>query len=79
MILNGQIEYGKVQFYFLQFTTDGADNLEMAIAHALVSVYSCPDPALLTKSSNTLWACHYMGVDNLQVVPLSSVVAYVSV
>ena len=79
MILNGQIEYGEVQFYFLQFTTDGPDNLETAIAHALVSVYSRPDLALLTKSSNTLWACHYMGVDDLRVVPLSSIVACVSV
>ena len=65
MVLDGQIEYGEVQFYFLQFTTDGSDNLEMAIAHALVLVYSRPDLALLTKSLNTLWACHYIGIDDL--------------
>lgn len=65
MVLNGQIEYGKVQFYFLQFTTNGPDDLETPNAHALVLVYSCPIQALLIESSNTLWACKYTGVNDL--------------
>ena len=79
MLLNGQIEYGEVQFYFLQFTTDSPDNLETPTAHALVSVYSRPVHTLLVESSNTLWACQYTGVDDLQVIPLSSIVACVSI
>jgi hypothetical protein len=65
MILNGKIEYGEVQFYFLQFITDSPKDLETPTAHALVSVYSCPVQALLVESSNTLWACQYTGVNNL--------------
>lgn len=36
--LNGKIEFAEVQFYFLHFTTDEAD--EKPIPYALVSVYS---------------------------------------
>jgi hypothetical protein len=79
MVLDGEIEYGEVQFYFLQFTNDGPDDLETITAHALISVYSRPIQHLLVESSNTLWACQYTGVDNLRVVPLSSIVACVSV
>jgi hypothetical protein len=42
MILNGKIEYGEAQFYFLQFTTDSPKDSETPTAHALVSVYSRP-------------------------------------
>ena len=79
IVLNGQIEYGEVQFYFLQFTTSSPVDLETPNAHALVSVYSRPIQALLMESSNALWACKYTGVDDLRIVPVSSIVACVSV
>ena len=59
------------------FATDSSD--ETPTAHALVSIYSRPIQALLTESSNTLWACEYRGVHDLQVVPLSTIVACISV
>ena len=77
MLLNGQIEYGEVQFYFLLFTTDSPD--ESPSAHALVSVYSRPIQELLDESSDTLWACQYTGHGDLQVVELSTIVACVSI
>jgi hypothetical protein len=76
MLLNGEIRYGEVQFYFLVFATDNPD--ETPTAHALVSVYSLPIQALLVESSNTLWACQYTGDEGLQVVELSSIVACIS-
>jgi hypothetical protein len=79
MVLNGQSEYGEVQFYFLVFVTDSPSQDETPTAYALVSVYSRPIQALLTESSNTLWACEYRGVRDLRVVPLSSIVACVSI
>jgi len=79
MLLNGQIEYGKVQFYFLKFTTNGPASSETTIVCALVSVYSCPVQALLIESSNTLWACQYTGVNDLQVIPLSSILTCISI
>ena len=85
MVLNGQIEYGEVQFYFCQFTTHGLDDLEPPLSqatmtvHALVLVYTHPVQALLVKSSNTLWACQYTGADDLRIVPLSSIIACILV
>ena len=79
MVLDGQIEYGEVQFYFFQFTTNDPAGEETTTTHALVSVYSRPVQALLIESSNTLWACQYTGVNNLWVVPLSSIDACVSI
>jgi hypothetical protein len=76
MLLNGQIEYGEVQFYFLQFTTNSPD--EVPTAHALVSVYSRPIQELLDESSDTLWACNYMGEGDLRVVELTTIIACVS-
>jgi hypothetical protein len=76
IILNGQIEYAEVQFYFLHFTTDYVN--ETPLSYALVSVYSRPIPELLAESSNTLWACRYRGDSNLRVVDLSSIIACVS-
>ena len=76
MLLNGRIEYGEVQFYFLLFATDSPD--ESPTAHALVSVYSHPIQELLNESSNTLWACQYTGHGDLRVVELSNIVACVS-
>ena len=76
MLLNGQIEYGEVQFYFLLFATDSPD--ESPTAYALVSMYSRPIPELLTESFNTLWACHYTGDGDLRAVEVSTILACVS-
>jgi hypothetical protein len=76
LLLNGQIEYGEVQFYFLQFSNDSLD--EVPTTCALVSLYSCPIQELLDESFNTLWACHYMGKGGLQVVELATIIACVS-
>ena len=74
--LNGKIEFAEVQFYFLHFTTDEAD--EKPIPYALVSVYSQPNQELLRESSNTLWACTYNGDNDLRVVDPSCITACVS-
>jgi hypothetical protein len=46
--------------------------------HALVSVYSRPDPTILSDSFQTLWACKYRGDDNLQVISTRSIVSVIS-
>ena len=76
MLLNGQVEYGEVQFYFLLFATDHPDALPTA--YALASMYSRPIQELLNKSSNTLWACQYSGDEDLHIVDISKIVACVS-
>ena len=69
MLLNGQIEYGEVQFYFLLFSTESPDASHAhPTAYALVSVYTRPIQELLDESSNTLWACQYTGNGDLRVV-----------
>ena len=74
--LNGQIQFAEVQFYFLHFATDEAD--ETPCAYALVSLYSCPIQSLLDESSHTLWACHYCSDDDLRVVRVSTIISCVS-
>jgi len=74
--LNGQIEFAEVQFYFLHFATDLED--APPSAYALVSVYSHPIQRLLNELSQTLWACHYCGDNDLWVINLSSIVSCVS-
>ena len=77
MLLNGQVEYGEVQFYFLLFSPNSPDKLPTA--YALVSMYSCPIQELLNESSDTLWACHYTGNGDLCIVELSRILACVSI
>lgn len=74
--LNGQIEYGEVQFYFLHFTSDNPE--DTPLPYALVSVYSRPVQEILDESSNTLWACRNCGDNGLRVVDLMSITACVS-
>lgn len=76
ILLNDKIEYAEVQFYFLHYTTHNAG--EKPTPYAVVSVYSQPVQSILEDSSNTLWACHYTGVDNLQVIHTSTITACVS-
>ena len=47
-------------------------------AYALASIYGLPNVDLLAQSSHTLCACPYLGEDNLQVIPISSVLTVVS-
>jgi hypothetical protein len=85
LLLNGQVEYGEVQFYFLSFAIDSDfgsptpnDSNKTLVAYALVSVYSRPMDGLLNESSGTLWACQYTGNGDLQVVEVSKIVSCVS-
>ena len=76
MLLNGQTEYGEVQFCFLSFATDSSN--ELPTVYALISMYSCPIQKLLNESSNTLWACQHTDNGDLRIIELSKIVACVS-
>lgn len=46
-------------------------------------LYPCMDPQILTYSSlsdsfNCLWACTYSGMDNLSVIPVTSILSVIS-
>ena len=77
ILLSNRIEYAKVQFYFLHFTTPDVD--ETPVPYAVVSVYSRPIQSILDESCNTLWACRYMGIGGLRVIALSSILTCVSI
>lgn len=47
-------------------------------AFALVSLYSRPDRVLLEESSKTLWACKYLGSENLRIVSVKALRSVVS-
>ncbi|KAF8869673.1 hypothetical protein BD779DRAFT_1479590 [Infundibulicybe gibba] len=76
MYIDGQFEFGEVQFYFLHVVGDGED--ETASPYALVSFYGRPDADLLEDSYHTLWACKYMGLADLRVVKVASLLSVVS-
>ena len=48
------------------------------IALALVSLYSKPDPTLLSLSVNTLWSCRYQGDMELRFIDVKTIQAVVS-
>ncbi|KAL0056887.1 hypothetical protein AAF712_016496 [Marasmius tenuissimus] len=73
---SGQVEYGKVQYYFQHKI--GADNEESREAYALVSVYSRPHQQLLEETFNVLWASQYTGEDGLRVINVKSIISVVS-
>ncbi|KDQ09941.1 hypothetical protein BOTBODRAFT_116556 [Botryobasidium botryosum FD-172 SS1] len=68
--LNGQPAFAEVHFYF-RGTTPGTPT-----AFALVTPYSAPDPLLLQRSSNTLYACTC--TETLQVVNVKCIQAVVA-
>ncbi|KAF8981243.1 hypothetical protein BDQ17DRAFT_1438524 [Cyathus striatus] len=70
--INENIEYGEVQFYFLEQSPMGEQ------AYALVPLYSPPDPVLLEESFQTIWACSYQGLENLQVIKVQDIICLVS-
>jgi hypothetical protein len=73
MDINGQIEYGEVQFYFV------CENERSELsAFAVVSLFSRPDPRMLEDSYHTLWACKYQGLNALKVVSITSIRSIVS-
>lgn len=45
---------------------------------AMISLYQKPDPVLYEESYQTLWACEYMGSQNLHIVPIEKIASVVS-
>jgi len=73
ILLDGVIRFAEVQYYVSVL------NEENVPQHcALVSLYGLPNEELLEASFNTLRACEYKGQNDLQVIPLSSIITVVS-
>jgi hypothetical protein len=66
------VEFAEVRFFF------GALVKGERLTLALVSLYSPPNPALLSDSYNTLWSCQYHGSDSFQVVNVKQIVSVVA-
>ncbi|KAJ3744113.1 hypothetical protein DFH05DRAFT_1398066 [Lentinula detonsa] len=85
IITSGEKEYGEVWYYFIN---DGrshegddpeSDHSDSGlIGYAMVSLYSRPDPVLLRDSYDALWACEYLGADNLHIVRIKDIRSVVS-
>ena len=74
-MINGKVEFGEAQFYF-QIANPSDDN--KFIPYALVSLYGPPNAEMLEQSFRTLWACTYSGLNNLLVIPISSIITIIS-
>jgi len=71
--LVNEIQFGEVQFYFLDEADDGHKS-----SYAVVSVYGPPNMDLLVQSSHVLWAAAYTGDTNLHVVNTRDIISVVS-
>ena len=78
-MLNGKIEYGEVQFYFLENPyPENEEEQQNKIAYAVISVYGPPDQVMLEESFHTLHACSYMGQEGLVCVPHHAILTVIS-
>jgi len=68
------VHYAEIQFYFFL----KQEQPEQIAAYALASVYGPPNADLLEQSFHTLHACPYLGDNNLQIIPISSILSVVS-
>lgn len=66
-MLDGEIAFGEVQFYFINKDDDQDEN---PIVYTVISAYSPPDEAMLEESCHALYACSYLGQENIVCVPL---------
>lgn len=46
--------------------------------YAMISLYGRPDRAILAQSSRALWACEYLGSENLHIVRVEKIRSVVS-
>ena len=74
-MINGKVEFGEAQFYFQIADPNDDDKF---IPYALVSLYGPPNAEMLEQSFRTLWACTYSGLNDLLVIPISSIISVVS-
>ncbi|KAJ3792016.1 hypothetical protein GGU11DRAFT_866628 [Lentinula aff. detonsa] len=74
LLRNDVVDFAEVWYYFM--SDESGSNFKQAFA--VVSVYDQPIAELLRQSSNALWACDHLGVNNLQVVLAEDIVAVVS-
>ncbi len=77
--MNGKIEFGEVQFYFLDNPRlENQESPQKENAYAVLSKYSAPNQDLLEESFHTLHACSYLGQENLVCISVVSIITVVS-
>ena len=77
--MNGKIEFGEVQFYFIDNPNPKtAEERQTQMTYAVLSVYSPPNKNLLEELFHTLHACSYRGQEHLICIPYSSIITVVS-
>jgi len=68
--------FAEVSFYFqLPITRSGKVANE---TFALISAYSPPHPEILRKSYNTFWSCTHGKCESMEVIPVKTILAVVS-
>ena len=73
MEINGQLEFGEVQFYFKILVHNEERGL------VLLSLYTRPDNTLLQMCSNTVYSCQHRGDEGLIVVEVKAITAVVAI
>jgi hypothetical protein len=73
---NQAIEFAEVLFYFQLYIVAGGIHTNETFA--LVSKYSPPHAGILEESYHTLWSCTHGEIENMEVIPVKSIIAVVA-
>ncbi|KAF8956680.1 hypothetical protein BDZ97DRAFT_1763530 [Flammula alnicola] len=73
--LDGNIQFGEVQFYFLSKDDDEDGD---QVAYAVISAYGPPNAQMLEESYQTLYACAYLGQESIICIPFTAIISVVS-
>ncbi|KAF9526301.1 hypothetical protein CPB83DRAFT_870512 [Crepidotus variabilis] len=93
LIIDGTVEYGEIQFYFLDdgrpSSTSGSSSSGQSVKSkdpnedstplALVLLYKRPDAEILRESLETLWACKRGSNEDYCIVSITSIISVVSI
>jgi hypothetical protein len=74
---NQAIEFAEVLFYF-QLSIMMAGGIHTNETFALVSKYSPPHTGILEESYHTLWSCTHGEIENMEIIPVKSILAVVA-
>lgn len=76
---NQSIDFAEILFYFqLQIAQISQGGQPINETYALVSRYSSPNAGILKKSSNTYWLCTHGRIENLEVIPVKTILSVVA-
>ncbi|KAF8228214.1 hypothetical protein L208DRAFT_1292744, partial [Tricholoma matsutake] len=74
---NRNIDFAEISFYF-QLPIMTPNGVTQDETFALVSTYCPPHEGILQKSHDPLWSCTHGRIDDMEIIPLKTILAVVA-